>query len=138
MSQSDELEQIAALVDAKYEQQQLRFAKLVARENQLRAEIARLDDMRRATNAPDAKVDEMRAIGADVIWYGWVGRSKAALNIQLAQVLAQKEHHQTAVRLAYGKVLVVAEMRDAARLAEHARNTKGQLDRAIAQSLLHQ
>ncbi len=138
MTAVDELGQMAVLVNAQYEQEQRKFAALIAQENQLRAELDRLDAMRRTTHLPDASMVQMQAIGADVIWQGWVGRTKTALNIQLAQVLAQKEHHQGAVRKAYGKVLVVQEMRDQAHADAKMKRGKGQLDRAIAQSFLGQ
>jgi cell division protein FtsB len=66
MTPANELAQMAEVVTAKYEQEQREFAKLVARENQLRAELMRLDDMRRDTSVPDASVAQMQAIGADV------------------------------------------------------------------------
>lgn len=47
------------------------------------------------------------AIGSDVIWQSWVGRTRSQLNIQLAKVLSTKEYHLAAVRKAYGKVMVV-------------------------------
>jgi hypothetical protein len=138
MTLAQELTQLADVVMASYEQQQRQFAKLVAQENKLRAELNRLDDMRRATHVPEARVAKMQAIGADVIWLGWVGRSKTTLNIQLAQILAQKENHQSAVRKAYGKVLVVQQMRDDA-LQEAATNlAKRQLANAVNQSLARQ
>ena len=135
MTSPQELNQLADVVQAKYEQQQQRFAGLIARENQLRAELKRLDDMRRNTNAPAASLTQMKAIGADVLWLGWVGRSKKALNIQLAQILAQKEYHLKAVRMAYGKLLVVQEMRDDAKMKALRQSAQGQMDQAIRQSL---
>lgn len=136
MTPADDLAQLAEVVKAHYEQEQRQFAKLVARENQLRAELERLDEMRRATHAPEASVSQMQAIGADMIWLAWVGRSKTALNIQLAQVLAQKEHLQNAVRKAYGKVLVVQQMREQTEAAANSKRTKDQLENAISQFLL--
>ena len=135
MTPAHELAQIAKVVKANYEQEQRQFAKLVSRENQLRTAIQEIEDMRRSTNVPDASVARMQAIGADVIWLAWVGRSKTALNIQLAQVLAQKEHLQSAVRKAYGKVLVVQQMQDQARADAASKRTKSQLETAVVQFL---
>lgn len=135
MTPAQELSQLAEVVQAKYEQHQKRFAALVAQENELRSELARLDDMQRNTNAPEGSLAQMRALGADVIWQAWLGRSKTALNLQLAQVLAQKEGLQTAVRQAYGKVLVVNQMRDDAQQDAARLMMKNQLTQAISQSL---
>lgn len=138
MTPAHELAQMAEVVNAKYEQEQRQFAKLVSKENQLRAALTQLDDMRRNTSLPDASVAQMQAIGADVIWRAWVGRSKTALNIQLAQVLAQKEGLQSAVRKAYGKVLVVRQMRDQVQAIAASKSAKGQLETAINQFLQSQ
>ena len=135
MTLAHELAQMDEVIRAKYEQEQRQFAKLVAKENQLRGAIQQIDVMRRSTNVPDASVARMQAIGADVIWLAWVGRSKTALNIQLAQVLAQKEHLQSAVRKAYGRVLVVRQMREQAQAAAVSKHTKTQLEIAVSQFL---
>lgn len=138
MNLDNELAQIAEVVNANYEQEQRQFAKLASKENQLRKAIKQIEEMRRSTNVPDASVARMQAIGADVIWLAWVGRSKTKLNIQLAQVLAQKENLQSAVRKAYGKVLVVRQMQDQARADAASKRTKNQLETAVTQFLLGQ
>ena len=135
MNPTHQLAQIAEVVNANYEREQRQFAKLVAKEKQLRIALNKLDNMHRSSDVPDANIARMQAIGADVIWLAWVGRSKTALNIQLAQVLAQKEHLQSAVRKAYGKVLVVHQMQDQARADINSKLTKTQLETAVTQFL---
>ena len=135
MNPTHQLAQIAEVVNANYEREQRQFAKLVAKEKQLRIALNKLDNMHRSSDVPDANITRMQAIGADVIWLAWVGRSKTALNIQLAQVLAQKEHLQSAVRKAYGKVLVVHQMQDQARADINSKLTKTQLETAVTQFL---
>ena len=135
MNPTHQLAQIAEVVNANYEREQRQFATLVAKENQLRFALNKIDNMRRSTDVPDASIAHMQAIGADVIWLAWVGRSKTTLNIQLAQVLAQKEHLQSAVRKAYGKVLVVHQMQDQARADINSKLTKTQLETAVTQFL---
>ena len=135
MNPTHQLAQIAEVVNANYEREQRQFASLVAKENQLRIALNRLDNMHRSTDVPDASIARMQAIGADVIWLAWVGRSKTALNIQLAQVLAQKEHLQSAVRKAYGKVLVVRQMQDQTKADINSKLTKTQLETAVTHFL---
>ena len=135
MNPTHQLAQIAEVVNANYEREQRQFATLVAKEKQLRIALNKLDNMHRSSDVPDANIARMQAIGADVIWLAWVGRSKTALNIQLAQVLAQKEHLQSAVRKAYGKVLVVHQMQDQARADINSKLTKTQLETAVTQFL---
>ena len=135
MNPTHQLAQIAEVVNANYEREQRQFAKLVAKEKQLCIALNKLDNMHRSSDVPDANIARMQAIGADVIWLAWVGRSKTALNIQLAQVLAQKEHLQSAVRKAYGKVLVVRQMQDQTQADINSRLTKTQLETAVTQFL---
>ena len=118
------LSDLHQLTRVHYERAQQSLKSLAQQEALIRAELQRLSEQERAANA------NARAIGADVIWLGWVGRSKAQLNIALAQILAQKEHHLARVRTAYGKVLVTRQLAEnAARDRSHARS-KAQLETA--------
>lgn len=135
MKTTQDLADLAQITQAKYAQRQQNLARLNAEEKRIRDALARLSDMDKSnrTTAPD--VIPMRAIGADVLWHGWMGRSKSALNMELARVLAVKEHHVAEVRRAYGKVLVVDELRDQQRADRRKDTQKAQLERAINQSL---
>jgi hypothetical protein len=64
-----------------------------------------------------------------------MGRTKTALNIELARTLAQKEHHQAAVRRAFGQLLVVETLEAEARNDQQARANKLTLERAISLAL---
>lgn len=130
-----ELRELATITQTHYEQRQQAFARLVAEENRLRAEIKRLDDMRHDAEVADGDTVKLRAIGADVIWQGWLGRTKTELNIRLAQVLAVKEHHLNEVRQAYGKVLVVAEMSNNLKTATRKDRAADALTQAIDLSM---
>lgn len=70
-----------------------------------------------------------------MIWQGWLGRTRTDLNMKLARVLAVKAHHQTKVRKAYGKVLVLDELLADAHDTRKQRLAKQALLRAIDQSL---
>lgn len=87
---------------------QTAFAKVCAEEARLRNELTRLDTM--ATDAERQANNQQRAIGADVIWKAWVGRTKASLNRELALVLAQKDSMLSSVRREYGKLIVAEEL----------------------------
>tara|TARA_R110002126_G_scaffold27055_5_gene91085 strand:- start:555 stop:971 length:417 start_codon:yes stop_codon:yes gene_type:complete len=113
-----------------YEREQQSLRKLAQQESLIRAELQRLSDQEKAAFAAAPKDAPMRAIGADVIWLGWVGRSKAQLNMALAQILAQKEHHMARVRIAYGKVLVTEELARKDASARRQARSKVQLETA--------
>lgn len=112
MSTEADLATLLTITQAKYDQQQQSFQKLVAEENRLRGELARLAAALKQSQTEPEQESDMRAIGADILWQGWVGRSKTQLNLKLAQVLALKSHHLAQVKQAYGKVLVVKELQE--------------------------
>tara|TARA_R110000787_G_scaffold61262_2_gene138810 strand:- start:1931 stop:2341 length:411 start_codon:yes stop_codon:yes gene_type:complete len=133
MNTLTQLTALLAVTQAKYDQQQQSFGKLVSEENRLRTELEQLDAAaRRAQTEPNGE-SEMRAIGADIIWQGWVARSKTRLNLKLAQVLALKLHQLAQVKQAYGKVLVIKELRDQAR----SKFTTKRAQNALAQAIDH-
>ena len=133
MNTLTQLTALLAVTQAKYDQQQQSFGKLVSEENRLRTELEQLDAAaRRAQTEPNGE-SEMRAIGADIIWQGWVARSKTRLNLKLAQVLALKLHQLAQVKQAYGKVLVIKELRDQAR----SKSTTKRAQNALAQAINH-
>ncbi|MDW3223519.1 MAG: hypothetical protein R8G34_11670 [Paracoccaceae bacterium] len=103
-----DLKEISALVEAKYEVRRQAFQTIVAKENDLRSELRRIDIQ--AQTARQSVVPSMQSIGADVIWKRWVGRAKASLNTKLALVLAEKEQHIRQVRQAYGKVIAAERL----------------------------
>ncbi len=136
MSELAELRQLEAISQAKYDQQRQSFRRIQAEESRLRAELARLDHMARQANGASTQIGEMRAIGADIMWQAWVGRSKNELNLKLAQVLAIKEQQLSQVRQAFGKLQVSQQL--IADLQKRQRKKKGQsqMELAIDISLL--
>lgn len=112
-----QMEQILAL---KFQQRQQIFSKVRAEENRLRAQMVKL--VAQEQEAETINDDRIKAIGADVIWKAWVGRAKTTLNMELAQVLAQKERLLVSVRRDYGKLLVSQKLlRDQKMAAVEAR-----------------
>lgn len=105
-----QLSQMEAILAARYEQQQQSFQRLVAREMRVRNDIARLNENLLKSRAETSPQSNMRLVGADIAWQGWVGRNKATLNNELAQILAIKEHHLKQVRTAYGKLIVAKDL----------------------------
>ncbi|QJF52977.1 hypothetical protein [Roseobacter ponti] len=130
---SDKLPGLQRIVETRYMIQRRELSVLLAKEGALRAELMKLDEYARAPTSDDA--GSMRAIGADVIWKSWVGRKKTQLNIQLARILAQKDHHLRQVRKAYGKVLVVSELSDRDKQKTRKRRSEAQLRAAIEMSV---
>jgi hypothetical protein len=126
-----EMERLLAL---KFRSKQQVFVKIVAEEARLRGRIAKLDAQAREAETEGA--EHLRAIGADVIWKSWVERAKRSLNLELAQVLAQKERLKATVRREYGKVLVSRSLIDTRQSEEARQAHQRQLETAIEGHLL--
>ncbi|MEO1733404.1 MAG: hypothetical protein AAFR45_07210 [Pseudomonadota bacterium] len=127
--------QIQALTELKYRQSEIALADLRAREEKLRSELARLRAMTLETQSQTPEHAEIRAIGADIIWLKWVGQAQRQLNIELAQVLAQKEGLLRQHRQAHGKKLVADELARAEATSLRKKKQDAMLLRSIEQSL---
>lgn len=130
------LEAMGEVAAALYRAEQARLGTLLRREAELRRTLADLDRHRRDNlGLPPADLHGARAIGADILWQGWVGRSRRALNIELAQVLAQKAERMGALRQAFGRTAALDSLREAAtqerRTAARTRAEAAGLDQAI-------
>ncbi len=100
---SNELNSIETLLEIKFQERQRVFAKFASVEAKLRDDLAKLDRMAKASE--ESGHTQMKAIGADVVWQAWLGRTRTSLNIELAQALAQKEAMKGRVKKDYGKLL---------------------------------
>lgn len=96
------------ILDLKFQRKQQVFSKVLAQEAKLRAQIGQLNEQEQ--DAEQSNQQHIKAIGADVIWKAWLERTKTALNMELAQVLAQKERLLVSVRKDYGKLLVSRQL----------------------------
>jgi hypothetical protein len=103
-----QLEQLNELLVIKLRVEERAYKRLTARETVIRGDLERLSDQ--ARQAQQTTTVEMKAIGADISWQAWLGRSAAALNLQLAEVLAQKGSYVEQVRKAHGKVSISDEL----------------------------
>lgn len=108
-------EDLSRLTDALYQARLNKMRGINEREAILRQKIAELDRFRRSNaTLPAEELHTVRQIGADVLWEGWVSRTRADLNTQLARVLAQKAQMTAELRQAFGKQIAAAAIRDSA------------------------
>ncbi|KIN65928.1 hypothetical protein Z945_975 [Sulfitobacter noctilucae] len=135
MSDCAALEELLAVSQLRYDHQRQAFEKILGKESRLRVELARLDEMGRSTAQEAEAVDSMRAIGADLLWQGWLGRSRTKLNMQLARILAIKEFEQRKVKRAFGKVIALEEVIREQKKIKRADTARRMLDQAVEHSL---
>lgn len=129
---------LAALVetaDALYQVRLARLQAVLAEENRLRRELADLDRHRqRNAGLPAPDMAGLRAVGAEVLWQGWVGRMRADLNARLARILVRKAAQMDALRQAFGRAEAARDLQAAAQTErQKARERKARQD---AQSLI--
>ena len=119
------LDELAKLTDAIYQAELTKMKTLIKREAELRQKLLRLDEQRRKNMAiPNTQMVGARQIGADVLWQGWVGRTRHELNIQLAQVMAQKAKMVDALRHTFGRQIAASELLETAQNDRYQRSEK--------------
>lgn len=104
---------LARMTDAVYQSRLARMQRLMADETALRQELASLEVARRNNLAVEFSPADMRAIGADILWEGWIVRQRTALNMRLANLLVQKEAMRVEIREVFGRAQVAKALNDA-------------------------
>lgn len=127
------LDQMAAVTEAQYLQEHAKVKPILDREAELRGQLAKLDSQIRDTRTQADGDHSMRALGADLLWQGWHTRTRRELNMQLAQVTAQKLTAMDKLRAAFGRKHAVETMaRDERKKVKQDRAKK--LEQTLLQS----
>lgn len=130
---SDALNEMEIILGIKFQRKQHLFSKILMEEQRIRSQLTKLkEEERKSEQSYD---DQIKAIGADVIWKAWIHRTRVRLNLELAQVLAQKENLLSSVRSEYGKLLVSRELMSEAKKTKVKQRQGRLLDAAIESSL---
>ncbi|MEL7091371.1 MAG: hypothetical protein AAFN94_06515 [Pseudomonadota bacterium] len=130
-----DLETLQALTELKYQKSLGGLADILTKETQLRGQIDKLRQQAFETQALPADQPHMHSIGADVIWLKWVGRTISRLNVELAQVLAQKEALLAGQRRALGRKTVAEALARNAKDAHRQTCLAKSLEQAIETSV---
>lgn len=106
------LEDLVGLTEAVYRGRLSRLQTLLVEEARLRQDLNRLGQMQYRSEI-DAQDLALRALGADLLWQGWVTRQKTNLNMQLANVLVQKSAVVRDAKLAFGQAQAAGTLHSA-------------------------
>ena len=128
--------QLKQISDLKYQKSEQAIAEITAQENRLRSELQRLQSLVRETHSAPASDAELRSIGGDVIWLKWLASAQRQLNVELAQVLAQKENVMARHRTASGKKAVADKLLERSGQLSRNMQMKRALDQAIETALV--
>lgn len=128
----DRLSRLLPVARAKYEAEFASIRALLQAEAHCRGELARLDAMIREAREQSQTPGPMQLIGADVLFQKNIDRNRAALNRNLAKILARKETALVKVRKAFGRKHAI-ELTEARLAAEEMRaRANRQRDAALA------
>lgn len=135
MGNWDELVRVTAL---QYSKAQQGLAPILARETQLRSELAQLDAHDQAVRQGSATLTGVKAIGADVAWNSWLARKRRMLMTELAQVLAHKEMRMGQIRLAHARHDVAQLTAKSEAGARRTLRQQRELDEAVSLNVFQQ
>lgn len=121
---SKALEDVSKVMDAMYQSRVSGLQSLIAQEAKLRDALRCLEDMRQISTGSALDDHAMRALGADLLWQGWLTRQRSEINTQLANLLVQKAALMDALRLAFGRSQVAATLVTNARIEAQAKRNK--------------
>lgn len=125
------------VLEAKYASRLAAFQRIVQREQSLRTSLLELQQ--RARDTQIATPEDMKLIGADVIWQSWIEKKSRQLNMELAQVLVQKEQDMYQLRKDFGKKHAGAEVERllvAAQREKRNKNRDTELMSHLAQTIV--
>ncbi|MEW2911946.1 hypothetical protein [Leisingera sp. JC11] len=125
------LDQMAAVTAAQYMQEHAKVQPALAREAELRGQLARLNEQVQATREQANGDHAMKALGADLLWQGWHTRTRRQLNMDLAKATAQKLRMMDQLRKAFGRKHAVETMAAAERKRHKAAQAKALMDRLL-------
>ncbi|MGH1355013.1 MAG: hypothetical protein ACRBBS_08045 [Thalassovita sp.] len=110
MTKTKEMEELAELTGMVFSARSVEMQRLSAREQKLRDRYETLEKQRQTAQGQAEDVLSQRLTGLDVLYQMWVGRQMAAINTELAQVLAEKEMRLQNLRTAFGKKEVALQL----------------------------
>lgn len=121
MTGDGQIEAMADITDAVFQAELNAMRRLSEEEATLRQAISDLDEQAAIAVISAADHPEMRAIGADQLWRGWLIRRRVALQAQLAGVLARKTNAAQRLNIAFGRAAVTKDLFDQSLVAAQTR-----------------
>lgn len=105
-----DLAQLVTVADARFQHERRKIADLIAEEQRIRHAINTVQASGRMTGQDTHRA--LQLAGADMAWRVWSGQRLSTLNMELAQVLARKEHEMAQVRRAFGQKEALRMLKD--------------------------
>lgn len=128
---SDRMKTLLQLEQLRSLKSQKALAGIQAEETRLRGQIGTLQQHRRMSHDTDPGLMPMRGIGADILWQGWIDRTQADLNMDLARVMARKAPIVRRARKDIGRREVVAELTEQMQAEKLRAQESGRMERTL-------
>lgn len=127
---SADMKKLELALSLQMQREQVVYRRILAMEATLREKIAciRADTKRQMDNTGN----EMRALGIELLWRKQAMDQVSNLNMQLAQVLADKERHRRLLRKSVGRHEVSKDLVNKARSEEKRRVQDAMMENALA------
>lgn len=125
---------LVALTEARFRTQEARLKEVAAEEKALRERIRALEAQHaKAQNVHHADPAGQGRYGGDILWQGYVARSRRDLQISLAQVLARKGQIMKDLQEAHGRKLSAEDLERNNRISTRtkAQNRTTEQERAL-------
>ncbi|MFQ1700444.1 hypothetical protein ACJ5NV_07595 [Loktanella agnita] len=127
MKQSKDMAGLIQISELQYRTAQADMARIRTREEDLRRKLAQLIESKSAQAIATQRSDAAALIaGADIRWHRWVDQRRAAINAELAQVLALKENSRVRLQNAFGRDRAMQKLSEQMLKSQKAKHTRRQ------------
>lgn len=127
MKQSKDMAGLIQISELQYRTAQADMARIRAREEDLRRKLAQLIESKSAQAITTQRPDAAALIaGADIRWHRWVDQRRAAINAELARVLALKENSRVRLQTAFGRDRAMQKLSEQMLKSQKAKHTRRQ------------
>lgn len=103
MKKAADLDGLAGAADLMFQRELRAIRDVLAREAEIRKDLARLDRMQKSNRDGGDDHRHLRAIGADMLWQEWLARTRTELQRSLSEARARKLRIMAGARRAFGR-----------------------------------
>ncbi|MDA7964361.1 hypothetical protein [Ruegeria sp.] len=115
---------LAEATEADFQKEYQELRPLLQKEAQLQAQLVRLDAQLAQVKADSIQTEGYHVTGGDMLWHGWESATRRQLNMELAQVRAQKLAAMEGLRKAFGRKQAVENLSRQAREQKRQKQQK--------------
>ena len=100
---SNQILPLEKVTDAAFQKQFQQLRPILEAEARIQQQLLKLDTQLNQVRTESRQTEGYQISGTDILWNGWESTTRRQLNMQLAQIRAQKLARLEALRLAFGR-----------------------------------